>query len=63
MVIADAGCRAISYDRRGFGRSSQPWSGYDYNTLTDDLASVIEQTGAKDATLVGFSMGGGEVAR
>ena len=63
MAIADAGYRAISYDRRGFGRSSQPWSGYDYNTLADDLASVIEQTGAKDATLVGFSMGGGEVAR
>ena len=63
MAIADAGYRAISYDRRGFGRSSQPWSGYDYDRLTDDLASVIEQSGAKDATLVGFSMGGGEVAR
>ncbi len=63
MAIADAGHRAIAYDRRGFGRSSQPWSGYDYNTLSDDLAAVIEQTGAKDVTLVGFSMGGGEVAR
>jgi non-heme chloroperoxidase len=63
MALADAGYRAIAYDRRGFGRSSQPWSGYDYDTLADDLASVIEQTGAKDATLVGFSMGGGEVAR
>jgi non-heme chloroperoxidase len=63
MAIAAAGYRAIAYDRRGFGRSSQPWSGYDYDTLADDLASVIEQTGAKDATLVGFSMGGGEVAR
>ena len=63
MAIADAGYRAIAYDRRGFGRSDQPWSGYDYNTLADDLACVIEQTGAKDATLVGFSMGGGEVAR
>ena len=63
MALADAGYRAISYDRRGFGRSSQPWSGYDYDTLADDLAAVIEQTGAKDATLVGFSMGGGEVAR
>ena len=62
-AIADAGMRAISYDRRGFGRSSQPWSGYDYDTLADDLAAVIEQTGATDATLVGFSMGGGEVAR
>jgi len=63
MAIADAGFRAIAYDRRGFGRSSQPWSGYDYDTLADDLAAVIEQTGAQDATLVGFSMGGGEVAR
>ncbi len=63
MAIAAAGYRAISYDRRGFGRSSQPWSGYDYDTLADDLAAVIEQTGARDATLVGFSMGGGEVAR
>ena len=63
MAIADAGYRAISYDRRGFGRSSQPWSGYDYDTLSDDLAAVIDQTGAQDAMLVGFSMGGGEVAR
>jgi pimeloyl-ACP methyl ester carboxylesterase len=63
MAIAAAGHRAISYDRRGFGRSSQPWSGYDYNTLADDLAAVIEYTCAENATLVGFSMGGGEVAR
>lgn len=63
MAIADAGMRAIAYDRRGFGRSGQPWSGYDYDTLTDDLATVMEQTGAKDAAIVGFSMGGGEVAR
>lgn len=63
MAIAEAGYRAIAYDRRGFGRSSQPWSGYDYDTLADDLAAVIKQTGAKDAVLVGFSMGGGEVAR
>ena len=63
MAIANAGMRAISYDRRGFGRSDQPWSGYDYNTLSDDLAAVIEQTGATDATILGFSMGGGEVAR
>lgn len=63
MAIADAGHRAIAYDRRGFGRSSQPWSGYDYDTLADDLAAVIEHTGARDAVLVGFSMGGGEVAR
>jgi len=63
MAIAAAGYRTIAYDRRGFGRSSQPWSGYDYDTLADDLAAVIDQTGAKDAVLVGFSMGGGEVAR
>lgn len=63
MVIAGSGYRVIAYDRRGFGRSSQPWGGYDYDTLADDLASVIQQTGAKNATLVGFSMGGGEVAR
>jgi len=63
MAIADAGMRAISYDRRGFGRSDQPWTGYDYDTLADDMAAVIEQTGAQDATIVGFSMGGGEVAR
>lgn len=63
VALVEAGFRVISYDRRGFGRSEQPWDGYDYDTLTDDLASVIEETGAVDATLVGFSMGGGEVAR
>ncbi|MBH2009543.1 MAG: alpha/beta hydrolase, partial [Xanthomonadaceae bacterium] len=63
MAIAEAGFRAIAYDRRGFGRSSQPWTGYDYNTLADDLAAVITQTGVQDAALIGFSMGGGEVAR
>jgi non-heme chloroperoxidase len=63
MAIADAGYRAIAYDRRGFGRSSQPWEGYDYDTLSDDLAAVIEHTGSQDVTIVGFSMGGGEVAR
>ncbi len=63
LALADAGLRAIAYDRRGFGRSEQTWDGYDYDTLADDLAAVIEETGATDATLVGFSMGGGEVAR
>lgn len=63
VALAEEGYRVIAYDRRGFGRSSQPWSGYDYDTLADDLATVIEQTGAKDATLIAFSMGGGEVAR
>lgn len=63
LALAEAGFRAIAYDRRGFGRSDQPWAGYDYDTLADDLAAVIEETGAQDAALVGFSMGGGEVAR
>ena len=63
MVIAGSGHRVIAYDRRGFGRSSQPWGPYDYDTLSDDLATVIRQTGVEDVTLVGFSMGGGEVAR
>ena len=63
MAIADAGHRAIAYDRRGFGRSDQPWGGYDYDTLADDLADVIEASGATDAAIIGFSMGGGEVAR
>ncbi|HEY0739083.1 MAG TPA: alpha/beta hydrolase [Herpetosiphonaceae bacterium] len=63
MAIANAGFRAIAYDRRGFGRSDQPWDGYDYDTLADDLAAVIAETGANNATIVGFSMGGGEVAR
>jgi pimeloyl-ACP methyl ester carboxylesterase len=63
MAIAEAGFRAIAYDRRGFGRSSQPYDGYDYDTLSDDLAAVIDETGSTDATIVGFSMGGGEVAR
>jgi non-heme chloroperoxidase len=62
-AFAHAGFRAIAYDRRGFGRSDQPWTGYDYNTFADDLAAVIEQTGAQHATIIGFSMGGGEVAR
>lgn len=63
VAIADAGLRAIAYDRRGFSRSDQPWDGYNYDTLADDLAAVVEETGATDATIVGFSMGGGEVAR
>jgi pimeloyl-ACP methyl ester carboxylesterase len=63
MAIADAGMRAIAYDRRGFGRSEQPWGGYDYDTLAADLGDVIRKTDARDATVVGFSMGGGEVVR
>lgn len=64
MALADAGYRVIAYDRRGFGRSDQPWSGYDYDSLSDDLADVMAETGVNDdAALIGFSMGGGEVAR
>ena len=55
--------RVITYDRRGFGKSSQPWNGYDYDTLTDDLKAIIDQLELKNITLVGFSMGGGEVVR
>jgi pimeloyl-ACP methyl ester carboxylesterase len=63
LALAEAGHRVIAYDRRGFGRSGQPWSGYDYDTLSDDLAQVLEATGAQEAAIFGFSMGGGEVAR
>lgn len=63
IALVNAGHRVITYDRRGFGRSSQPWHGYDYNTLADDLAALIEHTAVDDVALVGFSMGGGEVAR
>ncbi len=63
LGLAEAGHRVIAYDRRGFGRSGQPFDGYDYDTFADDLAAVMEATGAADAALVGFSMGGGEVAR
>ncbi len=64
LALANAGFRAIAYDRRGFGRSAQPWKGYDYDTLADDLADVMKETGAdSDAAIVGFSMGGGEIAR
>ena len=57
------GFRVIAYDRRGFGKSSQPWSGYDYDTLTNDLKEIINQLELSEVTLVGFSMGGGEVVR
>lgn len=61
--LVENGFRVIAYDRRGFGKSSQPWDGYDYDTLADDLQEIIEQLELTDATLVGFSMGGGEVVR
>lgn len=57
------GIRAIAYDRRGFGHSSKPWEGYDYDTLADDLKALLDNLDLQDVTLVGFSMGGGEVAR
>lgn len=64
QALADAGYKAISYDRRGFGRSSQPSGGYDYDTFADDLAAVMKfYDVTDDAALVGFSMGGGEIAR
>ena len=64
MKLAEAGFQAISYDRRGFGRSSQPWQGYDWDTYADDLADVMRATGAtQDVTIIGYSMGGGEAAR
>ena len=62
-ALAQAGPRVIAYDRRGFGRSGQPQAGYDFDTLADDLATVIAETGARDITLVGYSMGGGEIVR
>ncbi len=62
-VLQAAGYRVVAYDRRGFGRSDKPQSGYSYDTLADDLQRVMDQCGLQDATLVGFSMGGGEVAR
>ncbi len=58
-----AGLRPIAYDRRGFGRSDKPARGYEYDTLADDLAAVIDELDLHDVSLVGFSMGGGEVAR
>ena len=64
VALAEHGFRAIVPDRRGFGRSDQPWDGYDYDTLADDLAAVILEAGVNEpVALAGFSMGGGEVAR
>ena len=64
VALAERGFRAIAPDRRGFGRSDQPWNGYDYDTFADDVAAVILEAGVKEpVALAGFSMGGGEVAR
>ena len=61
--LSSRGYRTIAFDRRGFGRSGQPWNGYDYDTFADDIAQLIEHLDLRDVTLVGFSMGGGDVSR
>jgi pimeloyl-ACP methyl ester carboxylesterase len=63
QVLLDTGYRVITYDRRGFGNSSKPAFGYDYDTFAEDLHKLITQLDLHDVALVGFSMGGGEVAR
>ncbi|WP_369053020.1 alpha/beta fold hydrolase [Kineococcus terrestris] len=62
-VLVENGYRVVTYDRRGFGQSSQPWDGYDYDTFAADLRALLEHLDLRDAVLVGFSMGGGEVVR
>jgi len=63
-ALVEAGKRCIMPDRRGFGRSDQPWDGHDYDTYADDVAAILEDAGVSEpVALVGFSMGGGEVAR
>jgi non-heme chloroperoxidase len=63
LFLADRGYRCIAHDRRGHGRSSQPWNGNDMDTYADDLAELIEHLDLNNATLIGHSTGGGEVAR
>ncbi len=63
LPMVRQGLRTIAYDRRGFGRSDQPGGRYDYDVLADDLAALLDTLDLHDVTLVGFSMGGGEVAR
>jgi non-heme chloroperoxidase len=63
IFLAENGQRVVTFDRRGFGRSDEPWSGYDYDTFAADLRSLIEHLDLRDVTLVGFSMGGGDVVR
>ena len=62
-ALTEGGYRVVRYDRRGFGRSDKPLHGYGYDTLADDLDGVLTELDLRDVTLVGFSMGGGEVAR
>src|SRR5947209_4619748 len=61
--LLEAGYRVITYDRRGFGESSQAWSGYDYDTFADDLHKLVTKLELDDFVLVGHSMGTGEVCR
>lgn len=61
--LTEQGVRCVAYDRRGHGRSDDPGQGYDFDTLAEDLASVMDELDVKDATLVGYSMGGGEAVR
>ena len=63
LFLASNGYRCIAHDRRGHGRSSQPWNGNDMNTYADDLATLMDTLDLKNAVLIGFSAGGGEVAR
>src|SRR4030081_2496501 len=63
LALLREGYRVVTYDRRGFGKSSQPATGYDYDTFAGDLRKLITVLELRDVTLVGFSMGGGEVAR
>jgi non-heme chloroperoxidase len=63
MFLASNGYRCIAHDRRGHGRSSQPWNGNDMDTYADDLSELFEKLDLKQAVLIGFSAGGGEVAR
>lgn len=63
LALLESGYRVITYDRRGFGQSGHPADGYNYDVFADDLAAVIDRVGAAKVSLVGFSMGGGEIAR
>src|SRR5664279_4767349 len=63
LFLSSRGYRCIAHDRRGHGRSSQPWNGNEMDTYADDLATLMDTLGLKKAVLIGFSAGGGEVAR
>ncbi len=63
MHLASEGYRVIAHDRRGFGRSDQPWHGYDHDTFSEDLSEIINAMDLREVTLVGYAMGGGEITR